>query len=83
MLNSWQPLPNYLFVLLSRSIYSNRTISVQLSFEQNIATSSKILSVIGRKELLERKLGEIKKKIDWSLIYSNTTPVSLHVQKYP
>ena len=32
---------------------------------------SKILNIIGKKkELLERKIGENKSKIDWSLLYS-------------
>ena len=43
--------------------------NLQLSFEQNIATSSKIFehNRKGTKELLERKIGEKKSKIDSSL----------------
>ena len=38
-----------------------------LNFEQNITTLSKILSIIGKKELPERKIGEKKSKIGSSL----------------
>ena len=44
-------------------------VTIYLNLEQNIETSGKILSIIGKKKRIARnKIGESKSKIDLSLI---------------